>query len=134
MLLKQKYSTLLPKQKITFKSEIMKNLIITLVFILISSFSFSQSVWVNGYTKSNGTYVQGHYRTAPNNTVNDNYSTKGNINPYTGKKGTKPRQVYTIPTTKRYNTNTYSNGNSIYNRNRIITTKSNKPSTFVRLN
>ncbi len=133
MLLNQHSLTLLPKQKITFKSEIMKNLIITLVFILVSSFSFSQSVWVNGYTKSNGTYVQSHYRTAPNNTVNDNYSTKGNINPYTGKKGTKPRQVYSIPTTKRYNTNTYSNGNSIYNRNRINTTQPKRSIILPRL-
>ena len=47
------------------------------------------SVHVNGYTRSNGTYVQGHQRSAPNNSVDDNYSTKGNINPYTGIKGTK---------------------------------------------
>ncbi len=45
-------------------------------------------VYVNGYTKSNGTYVQGHYRTAPNTTINDNFSTYPNVNPYTGKQGT----------------------------------------------
>lgn len=44
-----------------------------------------------GYVKKNGTYVQPHEKTAPNKTKNDNYSAKGNTNPYTGKKGTKPR-------------------------------------------
>lgn len=44
-------------------------------------------VWVNGYTRSNGTYVEGYYRTAPNHTNTDNFSTVGNINPYTGQLG-----------------------------------------------
>lgn len=42
-----------------------------------------------GYTKKNGTYVAPHYSTKPNRTKQDNWSTKGNRNPYTGKKGTK---------------------------------------------
>ncbi len=46
------------------------------------------SVYVNGYTRSNGTHVQGYYRTAPNSTINDNYSTSPNVNPYTGTQGT----------------------------------------------
>lgn len=41
-------------------------------------------------TKS-GTFVQGHMSTNPNSTRNDNFSTKGNVNPYTGVTGTKPR-------------------------------------------
>lgn len=49
----------------------------------------SQSHWVDGYYKSDGTYVPGHYRTNPNNTVRDNYSTYPNINPHTGEQGTK---------------------------------------------
>ena len=55
--------------------------------------SFSQS-YVNGYTRSNGTYVQGHYRSSPNSTQRDNYSTKGNYNPYTGKRGSKSCGLY----------------------------------------
>jgi hypothetical protein len=47
------------------------------------------TVQVRGYTKQNGTYVAPHVQTAPNATKADNYSTKGNVNPYTGKKGTK---------------------------------------------
>ena len=54
-----------------------------------SKSSRTSDVHVRGYTKKNGAYVQPHMRTAPNGTKKDNYSTKGNINPYTGKKGTK---------------------------------------------
>jgi len=43
---------------------------------------------VEGYTKKNGTYVAPHYKSTPNKSKFDNYNTKGNINPYTGKKGT----------------------------------------------
>ncbi|SAK85492.1 hypothetical protein AWB75_05700 [Caballeronia catudaia] len=44
--------------------------------------------YVNGYTRSNGTYVAGHHQTNPNGTKYDNWSSKGNVNPYTGKEGT----------------------------------------------
>jgi hypothetical protein len=40
--------------------------------------------------KKDGTVVKAHDRTAPNQTKNDNWSTKGNVNPETGKEGTKP--------------------------------------------
>jgi len=43
---------------------------------------------VRGYTRRDGTYVQPHKRTAPNSSRRDNYSTRGNVNPYTGKPGT----------------------------------------------
>lgn len=68
----------------------MRTLLLILSF-LICSICFGQDVYVSGYYRSNGTYVQGHYRTAPNSTINDNYSTVGNVNPYTGKAGTVPR-------------------------------------------
>jgi TPR repeat protein len=47
------------------------------------------SVHVGGYTKANGTYVAPHYRSAPDHTTANNWSTKGNVNPYTGQAGTK---------------------------------------------
>lgn len=46
---------------------------------------------VSGYTRSNGTYVRPSHATNPDSTKNNNYSTRGNVNPYTGKIGTKPR-------------------------------------------
>jgi hypothetical protein len=45
-------------------------------------------VQVDGYYKSNGTYVEPYVRTAPNNTIKDNFSTSPNLNPYTGSIGT----------------------------------------------
>lgn len=63
-----------------------------IVFLLVGMFSASlafANTYVRGYTKKNGTYVQPHYRSSPNSTRSDNWSTKGNVNPYTGKRGTK---------------------------------------------
>lgn len=66
-------------------------------------------VYVNGYTRSNGTYVEGHYRTAPNNTINDNFSTYPNVNPYTGAQGTTAPCYSYIYTNSNNNSNSYSN-------------------------
>jgi len=74
----------------------------------------AQSTYVNGYYKSNGTYVQPHYRSTPNSTTLDNYSTKGNTNPYTGKKGTKsPSYNYSTPS-YNYNSSTTRRSSSIW--------------------
>lgn len=50
--------------------------------------SSSGPVKVSGYTKANGTYVAPHWRSAPDGTPWNNWSTKGNVNPFTGKLGT----------------------------------------------
>jgi hypothetical protein len=51
--------------------------------------SSSHSHSVRGYTRKNGTHVAAHRQTDPNHTQLDNYSTKGNVNPSTGKSGTR---------------------------------------------
>lgn len=45
---------------------------------------------VKPHIRKDGTFVSGHQRTTPNSTVNDNWSTSPNVNPWTGKTGTKP--------------------------------------------
>ena len=40
--------------------------------------------YVQGYTRSNGTYVQPHFRSAPDHNPYNNWSALGNTNPYTG--------------------------------------------------
>ncbi len=45
--------------------------------------------WVEPYFRADGTYVPGHFRTVANGTVWDNWSTKGNVNPFTGAPGYK---------------------------------------------
>jgi hypothetical protein len=44
---------------------------------------------VRGYVTSKGAYVAPHHATNPNGTKLDNWSTKGNVNPFTGQPGTK---------------------------------------------
>jgi hypothetical protein len=101
-------------------------------FFLIVAFLFSaemlsaqNSTWVNGYYKKDGTYVPGHYRSAPNTTNIDNWSTRNNVNPYNGKQGTRAqdyspqaynygqgRVIHTGPRGGQYYYN--SNGNKVY--------------------
>jgi len=85
---------------------------IAFLFVVANSFAQS-STYVSGYTNSNGTYVAGYYRTTPNSTRYDNYSTVGNVNPYTGSYGTKPADSYYVaPSTysspSYYTTSSYS--------------------------
>jgi len=55
-------------------------------------------VQVQGHIRKDGVYVPPHTRTAPNDTNVDNYSTKPNVNPYTGKAGTvAPDYTYKPP-------------------------------------
>jgi len=50
--------------------------------------------WVNGYTRKDGTYVQGHYRSSPDGNPYNNCSFPGNTNPYTGKTATGDPDTY----------------------------------------
>lgn len=43
---------------------------------------------VKSHTTKKGTYVPSHRRTNPDKSKNNNWSTKGNVNPDMGKKGT----------------------------------------------
>jgi len=62
-----------------------------LAFAMLTTLSLTvaaQSTYVQPYMKNNGTLVEGHYRNQPNGTKLDNYSSQGNVNPYTGQAGT----------------------------------------------
>lgn len=74
----------------------MKKNLLSLFLVLFLAFGlFTYAIEVDaatrvrGYYRSNGTYVQPHYRSSPNNSRYDNWSTRGNYNPYTGKRGAK---------------------------------------------
>jgi len=99
-------------------------LFITIIISFFSSLAFADS-YVNGYTKKDGTYVQGYTRSSPDSTNWNNYSTQGNVNPYTGYEGTKARDyssdaqnygsgrtIYTGPRGGQYYINDY--GNKVY--------------------
>jgi hypothetical protein len=64
---------------------------LTILALLALSLGTAQgkTTFTRGYIKKNGTYVAPAAKTSPNRTKLDNWSTKGNSNPFTGKKGTK---------------------------------------------
>ena len=70
----------------------MKATVMPLVALLASTIApqlgAASSHSVRGYVKKDGSYVQPHRQTNPNKSKSDNWSTKGNINPYTSKPGT----------------------------------------------
>jgi hypothetical protein len=53
------------------------------------SSSSGSSVHVQGHTTKNGTYVAPHERSRPDGNFSNNWSTKGNVNPFTGKEGSR---------------------------------------------
>ena len=80
--------------QLTGQDPMINKLIITIliVFSLLlgtGTSTVSAASRVNGYTRKNGTYVQPYYKTSPNSVRYDNYSYKGNYNPYSGKTGTR---------------------------------------------
>jgi Ni/Co efflux regulator RcnB len=98
-----------------------------LLFVLGLLFALAAiaDTYVNGYYRKDGTYVQGYYRTSPNSTTTDNYSSQGNINPYTGDAGTRANDytpdaanygagqtIYTGPRGRQYYINDY--GRKVY--------------------
>ncbi len=69
-------------------------LILLLFFIGVKS--YARDWWVKGHFW-NGASVSGHHRTTPDRTVTNTYGTRGNMNPYTGASGTRPRNPYQPP-------------------------------------
>lgn len=51
--------------------------------------SKASSTQLHSYTKKDGTFVESHRRSTPDKSFNNNWSTKPNANPYTGKTGTR---------------------------------------------
>jgi hypothetical protein len=48
-----------------------------------------KQVHVRNYSTKSGHLIQQHYRTSPGHNKRENWSSKGNWNPHTGKAGTK---------------------------------------------
>lgn len=58
-------------------------------FAVRSSRASGRDHSVRSYVKNSGTVVQSHHATNRDATKQNNYSTRGNVNPYTGVAGTK---------------------------------------------
>jgi|RhiMetdeSRZDD1v2_1073273.scaffolds.fasta_scaffold291412_3 hypothetical protein len=73
-------------------------------------------VWVDPYTRKDGTQVQGHYRSNPDGNPYNNWSYPGNTNPYTGKQATGDPNRY-LEQNQNRNNNSGSNGQNQYQFN-----------------
>lgn len=69
----------------------MKNTIVLIALCALSIGAIAKggSHAIRGHVTKKGTYVATSRATNPNSTKRDNYSYKGNVNPATGKTGTK---------------------------------------------
>lgn len=71
----------------------MKGLLLLLLLTTVTALAKTPVRVKPHVRKSTGTYVEGHRRTAGNKTHRDNWGSRGNTNPDTGKRGTKtPRK------------------------------------------
>ena len=90
----------------------MRTLLIAGLALVLLGSAASADQFVNGYMRRDGTYVQPHMRSSPDSNPFNNYSTQGNVNPYTGAVGTRnpynsgygspPPSFGTSPTYKPY--------------------------------
>lgn len=68
----------------------MKAILFALIAITFSSAPvWAQDTYVDGYVRSNETYVQPHFRSQTDGIADNNFSTIGNTNPYTGGAGSE---------------------------------------------
>ena len=67
----------------------MKRHAIALALSVIAGGALAADQQVDGHMRKDGTYVQPHHRTAPNDTRVDNYGSRPNVNPYNGQQGTR---------------------------------------------
>jgi hypothetical protein len=78
-------------------------------FVTDHGASTAGAVYVHGYMRKDGTYVAAHHRSRPDGNFYNNWSTKGNFNPFTGKMGTK-----VSPSGSRSASSDTSSGGSVY--------------------
>jgi hypothetical protein len=71
------------------KEAVVRRLVSFVACVALAAPALAQSShYVRGYVRKDGTYVAPHYQTNPDSSVLNNWSTRGNVNPYTGKVGT----------------------------------------------
>jgi hypothetical protein len=92
------------------KVVVMKKIVCMLCALFLVAPVFADT-YVNGYYRKDGTYVNGHYRSNADGNRYNNYSTRGNTNPYTGQQGYK--NPYNNSYSNSYG-NSYGNGYNNY--------------------
>jgi len=64
-----------------------KIVILLVISIVIFAGTLEAARRTGSYTTKQGTYVMPYYSSSPNRAKWDNWSSAGNVNPYTGKRG-----------------------------------------------
>lgn len=91
-----------------------KIIILIAVVIVVGSLVMCASpakagdVYVQGHTRSDGTYVAPHHRSSPDSNQYNNYGSQGNYSPYTGQQGNvqpQPNYAQPAPAYPAYNNN-----------------------------
>lgn len=69
----------------------MKTCILVVLFAVLAPAISAEArgVRVRGYVRASGSLVLPHARTAPDGRFMNNWTTRGNTNPYTGRAGTR---------------------------------------------
>ncbi|MGE0827358.1 MAG: hypothetical protein AB7P18_35200 [Candidatus Binatia bacterium] len=78
-------------------SMLRKAVLVGLLSLTVASPALADT-FVNGHSRSDGTYVQPHWRSTPDGNFWNNWSTQGNVNPYTGQWGTRQFPSQSFPT------------------------------------
>jgi len=74
----------------------MRATLLVAVGILAASVALADQ-YVDGYTRKDGTYVKPHWRNDADSSFGNNWSTKGNVSPGTGEKGTRTTLPPKVP-------------------------------------
>jgi len=73
---------------------------IALAAVIVCTMPAMAQTHVDGHYRRDGTYVPPHYRSNPDSSRLNNWSSQGNVNPYTGQQGTqnpyRPQQPGTM--------------------------------------
>src|SRR5437773_12380666 len=70
---------------------------LTLALILLAPLAaWAGETQVDGYYRKDGTYVAPHWRSTPDSSYNNNWSTSPNINPHTGQQGTREPKAFDL--------------------------------------
>ena len=67
----------------------MRTVVLMVGLLLVMPSAYAADHAVRGHVTKKGTYVAPTRATNPNRTQRDNYSSKPNVNPHTGKQGTR---------------------------------------------
>lgn len=71
-----------------------KSLIFTCLLLSFTFIPAFADTHVNGYTRRDGTYVQPHMRSDRDGSFSNNWSSQGNVNPYTNERGYKQEPIH----------------------------------------